>query len=125
MDRSPLFDLAIQIGRIHAEQYRSPLMRRPDASVLQGEADRCERAVGLIERARDCVRDAIKSLDEAAKLSSASAVDCAEAGEELRAVLHDGICGNALYVAREAADETRRKVEDHYPQDDLPRAAAE
>ena len=94
-------------------------MMRPDASVLEAESDRCDRAVGLIERARDCVKDAIGMLEEAAKESSEAAEDCAESAEELRVVLHDFIQGNALHVAREAANTARLASDASYPQDDV------
>src|SRR6185312_4920355 len=94
---STLFDLAIQICRVHAEQYRSPLMRRPEVSALEADCDRADLVVAKIELARDLVNEAIANLEEAAKLSPEAAGSSAESAAELHVVVHDFITGNALY----------------------------
>jgi hypothetical protein len=121
MDRSPLFQLAAAITRIHAAQYM-----RPSPSALQADADTADRVVGLIEKAHDLTSEALAHLEEAAKLSPVSALDCMAAAEELRIILHDQIRGDALCTAREEAERAHIAVEDSYPNSDIGlRSAAE
>jgi len=94
-------------------------MRRTEVSALEADCDRADLVVAKIELARDLVNEAIANLEEAAKLSPEAAESSAESAAELHVVVHDFITGNALYVAREAAERAHVAVGNAYPQDDV------